>query len=331
MIPSLTIVYYASFGVRFLPWTAKEPDQGVLEYTWILALVSILLIILIGVIAYFMDSYTHGSSYMIFFPPPIIGCYLFQFLIYLRLTGTIQLEFYYILGPIWLLGLVALLFFAFQSIALLFLVLTCKFDSNFERFLAEWAVYALGASSFFVISFLEDFYEKGSRRWVYIAFAGGLIVGSLVLVVKGVRKKKFFAFTKNIKVKKRSPKRRNSDKNEKDDKNPALKSLLSFVQVGETLFDKLEKNDKNARELEELNRQTGNLGRQICVICFNAEPNTIYQPCRHGGICQNCAKEIFEKRKECPLCRKKTSHIILYKKAGFGGKLLRVGQIGGEK
>ena len=50
----------------------------------------------------------------------------------------------------------------------------------------------------------------------------------------------------------------------------------------------------------------------LCVVCFNKEANTIFEQCRHGGVCADCVRSIFKKRKECPMCRMKTKSVLVY-------------------
>jgi len=41
----------------------------------------------------------------------------------------------------------------------------------------------------------------------------------------------------------------------------------------------------------------------LCNICFANEPNAVIMPCGHGGICNTCSVDLFERDKTCPLCR----------------------------
>jgi len=42
----------------------------------------------------------------------------------------------------------------------------------------------------------------------------------------------------------------------------------------------------------------------MCMICTSAIPDSIYQPCGHGGFCFSCAKYIIERKSSCQYCRK---------------------------
>ena len=46
-----------------------------------------------------------------------------------------------------------------------------------------------------------------------------------------------------------------------------------------------------------------------CLICFDREPNSVFMNCGHGGICYECALDVWKKSSECYLCRKKIDSI----------------------
>lgn len=48
----------------------------------------------------------------------------------------------------------------------------------------------------------------------------------------------------------------------------------------------------------------------LCTVCFCKEPNTVFMPCGHGGICDGCALGIFEKSDQCPFCRKEIIQVL---------------------
>ncbi|CAD8199203.1 unnamed protein product [Paramecium pentaurelia] len=41
----------------------------------------------------------------------------------------------------------------------------------------------------------------------------------------------------------------------------------------------------------------------ICLICFENEPDIVLHPCNHGGICTICSENIMKTTKQCFLCR----------------------------
>ncbi|CAK91351.1 unnamed protein product (macronuclear) [Paramecium tetraurelia] len=41
----------------------------------------------------------------------------------------------------------------------------------------------------------------------------------------------------------------------------------------------------------------------ICLICFENEPDIILSPCNHGGICTSCSENLKKTTKQCFLCR----------------------------
>jgi Zinc finger, C3HC4 type (RING finger) len=46
-----------------------------------------------------------------------------------------------------------------------------------------------------------------------------------------------------------------------------------------------------------------------CLVCYDNEPNIVFDPCQHGGICQICLEDLLAKSQTtCHLCRKVFSH-----------------------
>ncbi|CAD8110146.1 unnamed protein product [Paramecium sonneborni] len=48
----------------------------------------------------------------------------------------------------------------------------------------------------------------------------------------------------------------------------------------------------------------------ICLICFENEPDVILHPCNHGGICTNCSENIMKTTKQCFLCRTEIKYTL---------------------
>eukprot|EP00828_Plagiopyla_frontata_P030454 TRINITY_DN3966_c0_g1_i3.p2 TRINITY_DN3966_c0_g1~~TRINITY_DN3966_c0_g1_i3.p2 ORF type:complete len:131 (+),score=13.63 TRINITY_DN3966_c0_g1_i3:3-395(+) len=56
-----------------------------------------------------------------------------------------------------------------------------------------------------------------------------------------------------------------------------------------------------------------------CLICFDKYPDAVLMECGHGGVCRECAEDIWKKSSECYLCRQKiTSILILDLTGGLG-------------
>ncbi|CAD8106652.1 unnamed protein product [Paramecium primaurelia] len=56
------------------------------------------------------------------------------------------------------------------------------------------------------------------------------------------------------------------------------------------------------------------VGQEKCLVCYENLPNIVFIPCRHGGICQQCAEDVIQKSNECYLCRKTISQILKVQK-----------------
>jgi hypothetical protein len=47
-----------------------------------------------------------------------------------------------------------------------------------------------------------------------------------------------------------------------------------------------------------------------CVVCLSVESNTIFIPCAHRCVCNECYEGIKSTKNDCPLCRTKIKKII---------------------
>lgn len=41
----------------------------------------------------------------------------------------------------------------------------------------------------------------------------------------------------------------------------------------------------------------------MCLVCFDKVPDAVFMECGHGGVCYECAFELFKATGECYLCR----------------------------
>ena len=41
-----------------------------------------------------------------------------------------------------------------------------------------------------------------------------------------------------------------------------------------------------------------------CNVCFQKAPDGVFMKCGHGGLCYECALEVWKKTPECYMCRK---------------------------
>ena len=48
----------------------------------------------------------------------------------------------------------------------------------------------------------------------------------------------------------------------------------------------------------------------LCSVCFANEPDSVYMKCGHGGVCYECAIDIWKKSSECYLCREEIEQIL---------------------
>ena len=72
--------------------------------------------------------------------------------------------------------------------------------------------------------------------------------------------------------------------------------------------------DRKKTERKRRRRRQREEEQALCAICFEKKPDTVFLPCKHGGFCAQCALEIFQKNRKCPLCRKRLDRIVVFEK-----------------
>ena len=67
------------------------------------------------------------------------------------------------------------------------------------------------------------------------------------------------------------------------------------------------KNDRSVSYISEMGKSFNNASMNIsvnsCLVCFDNAPDTVFLDCGHGGLCYECALDVWKKTGECYLCR----------------------------
>lgn len=51
-------------------------------------------------------------------------------------------------------------------------------------------------------------------------------------------------------------------------------------------------------------------GSGECVICFDGPQSAVCVPCGHNAICMDCAGELLDTTRQCPVCRSTVREVI---------------------
>ncbi|KAF1792767.1 Zinc finger, RING/FYVE/PHD-type [Phytophthora cactorum] len=47
-----------------------------------------------------------------------------------------------------------------------------------------------------------------------------------------------------------------------------------------------------------------------CVICFDGPQEAVCVPCGHNAVCMDCAQELLDTTRLCPVCRQQVREVI---------------------
>ena len=62
----------------------------------------------------------------------------------------------------------------------------------------------------------------------------------------------------------------------------------------------------------------------LCNVCFGKDADTIFMECGHGGLCLQCAYDIWGNSDECYLCRETIDYVVRYDTKAKKGDLFKI-------
>lgn len=227
----------------------------------------------------------------------------------------------------WILPLLPIFIISYMATMMLLLsiffyaitILCCSFKcEDFEKSHPMHAFCLYFTVIFIIVVNLDEFEKTGEGRIVIVCCLMVNLIIALVGCCVIVRPKTFIQAGQEHRAIRQATLRQQSIKNSRLQKKQTLmKRYLSFMQVGSTLFSE---NKDPSKEFKEDNN--------LCVICFDMKPNTIYFPCLHGGICMMCSRDVMKTKKSCPFCRKRLDKIVVYER-DKEGKMFEIEEIRG--
>ena len=88
---------------------------------------------------------------------------------------------------------------------------------------------------------------------------------------------------------------------------------MHSIEIMDTVLAEYKPKDRADRQTEARKKADC---EGTCFVCFESVPNTINNPCRHGGVCDLCAKEVWRlKGRDCLVCGTSLKSVIVYEYA----------------
>lgn len=69
----------------------------------------------------------------------------------------------------------------------------------------------------------------------------------------------------------------------------------------------------------------------LCNVCYVGESDSVFMECKHGGVCLNCAYDIWNTSNECYLCREPIDYILRYDNGDKKGDMFKIIEIHQER
>jgi len=77
-----------------------------------------------------------------------------------------------------------------------------------------------------------------------------------------------------------------------------------FKRVGSTSLPPLEEPDVAADTAEASPED------DTCIVCLTGPMDAVLLECGHGGVCEDCAMQLWQNTRPCPLCRGRISRVM---------------------
>ncbi|CAD8053589.1 unnamed protein product [Paramecium sonneborni] len=101
-----------------------------------------------------------------------------------------------------------------------------------------------------------------------------------------------------------------------DDQNDKIK-MSSLINIKnsekQNTIGNIQNSSKENQQLSSLPKSVSLSSIGACCICFDNEPNALFMQCGHGGVCYNCAIDLWKNKEECYLCRNKIDRVLQIK------------------
>lgn len=120
-------------------------------------------------------------------------------------------------------------------------------------------------------------------------------------VITGLKNKFLQIFSKNIPKKESLKPVITNDLGVSDSLNKKIEIVTSadIIVEHEIPNDLRPKIPEQPKDLMNKNEQE----TDQCITCCNAQSNSVFLPCLHGGLCFTCAQTAFSQSSSCPLCK----------------------------
>lgn len=62
----------------------------------------------------------------------------------------------------------------------------------------------------------------------------------------------------------------------------------------------------------------------LCNVCFGRDADAIFMDCGHGGLCMQCAYDIWKSSDECYMCRETIDYLVRYDNRDKKGDMFKI-------
>ena len=256
--------------------------------------------------------------------------FIIEFLIFTRALGPYSANWLYVLFPITSIYAIGLLVLVIVFFFALYQAVFRRQSAFFGFFFVGVVACGLGFPFILFIYYLNGFEKSGEHRQYLVYMVWFFLIINFLNGATTIRVRQYIA---NDELREAIMRQRanlagngaqNQEQEEPVERTPMERvgDALAYLPVGGNYFTR---QDSNVEE-HTRRRETGITAEvPMCGICFEKPANTIYLPCRHGGFCADCSREVFHRTGKCPLCRSRLERINIFERRD--GVLYKTGNI----
>ena len=93
-------------------------------------------------------------------------------------------------------------------------------------------------------------------------------------------------------------------------------SLKTFDEIKNLNIKQVSDNYYQPMTAKEINEKKGENQEKViapteCTICYSNPPSTLFMPCGHGGLCEDCIRTYLQDKEECIYCKVHLTEVYL--------------------
>ena len=111
--------------------------------------------------------------------------------------------------------------------------------------------------------------------------------------------------------------RANEERRRKEMEDPDNQEKTAHPESIKNKNNKKSEMKKKKKRRKKSKKESMKVDEVLCQVCFSNKADSVYMDCGHGGVCYECATQMWKNKEECYLCRevRKNSNLLKLQKS----------------